>query len=550
MSHKPSVILAEVHRDQTQLAPKAPIVAYVRVSSDEQARRKTIDAQRIEVEAWAKARGLKIARTVADDGHSGTTISGRPGFSKLLTEVRTGKVGTLVVVAPDRLTRAEDWSDRAAIMGALKAHRTLLVLTGYGDFDPTAETADMMLSNFFVLASMERKRMRSRLFAGRMRAAENGRPQSGHVPFARRFDKPTGKWLLVEEKAEIYRRLYRMCLDGVTGRATAVQLNAEGVPSPGGKRWSAETVTTLLKAESAIGVFRSLGREIQIPPVVDPDTRRKAMALVESRRKSNGRPARSPRLLAGLMTCATCGATMHQRQAPGRPPYYICATGHPGWVNRHPNAERPACAHKWHAAEPLEALVWSETVKLLSDPAQLAAAAGIGSKSKAPDAAKAIAAAEKELAGVDREAQNLMRLYRRGLASEKDLERQLAEVQRSKTAAEQALSNAKAARAARDNAKSVGADLAARVKVLTAGIEKATPAQKRALIAALFPKAEGCALKVFMDGRIQAVAVLPALSTVSNDLTNLPVDSKAGDDRAVPRLTFRLDIRPGKRRAS
>ncbi len=513
---KGGVILSELQRDQSQLAPKPPVVAYVRVSSDEQARRKTIDAQKTEVEAWAKSRGLKLARTEADDGHSGTTISGRPAFSRLLAEVEAGRIGTLVVVAPDRLTRAEDWNDRARIMGALKAHRTLLVMTGYGDFDPASETADMMLSNFFVLASMERKRMRQRLFAGRVRAAENGRPQSGHVPYARRFDKPTGKWVLLEPEAKVYRRLYEMCLDGVSGRATATQLNAEGIVSPGGKRWSAETVTTLLKAESAIGVFRSLGREIQIPAVIDPDTRLKAMALVEARRTSNGRPARKPRLLTALMTCASCGATMHQRQRPNHPAYYVCATNHPSWAHRH--GERPECAHAWHAAEPLEALVWSETVKLLSDPKRLARAAGLGAEANADDGAKAIAAAEKELAALDRETQNLMRLYRRGLASEKDLERQLAEVQRSKAAAEQSLANAKAAQDARARAKSAGLGLSSRVKVLTDGIGKATPAQKRTLVEALFPKAPGYGIKVFMNGRIQAVGVLPEASTVSNDL--------------------------------
>lgn len=517
MSHKPSVILTEVQRDQSQLTPRSPIVAYVRVSSDEQARRKTIDAQRLEVETWAKGRGLKLDRVIADDGHSGTTIVGRPAFSKLLTDVEAGKVGTLVVVAPDRLTRAEDWNDRARIMTALKAHRTLLVMTGYGDFDPAAETADMMLSNFFVLASMERKRMRSRLFAGRIRAAENGRPQSGHVPFARKFDKVSGKWVVLEEEAQIYRRLYQMCLDGLSGRATASKLNAEGIPSPGGKRWSTETVTTLLKAESAVGVFRSLGREVQIPAIIDPETRRRAMALVESRRTTNGRPAHNQRLLSKLLTCAECGAAMHQRQHPRRPPYYICATAHPGWVERH-QKERPACAHKWHLAEPLEALVWNETVKLLSDPKRLAQAAGLGSETTADDSAKTVGAAEKVLAGLDRETQNLMRLYRRGLASEADLERQLAEVQRSKSAAEQSLANARALRDAQANARNMGNGLGARTKALTAGIAKATPQQRRALVEALFPKVVGYGLKLSMSGKVQAVGIVPESSTVSYPL--------------------------------
>jgi len=113
---------------------------------------------------------------------------------------------------------------------------------------------------------------------------------------------------------------------------------------------------------------------------------------------------------------------MHLRQRGDGSAYYLCGTAHPMW-RRRTGKEAPECSHHYHAAGPLEALVWDETVELFSDPNRLARAAGLGSEAKADDTEKAIGTAEKSLAGLEREAQNLMRLYRRGLASEAHLER-------------------------------------------------------------------------------------------------------------------------------
>lgn len=536
---KQSVILAELERDRTQLAPSDPIVAYVRVSSDEQAKRKTIDAQKTEVEAWAKTRGLKLARIAADDGHSGTTISGRPAFSKLLTEVETGKIGTLVVVAPDRLTRADDWTDRARIMQALKAHRTLLCMPSYGDIDPCADTADMMLSQFFVLSSMERKRMRARTFAGKLRSATSGKLIAGRPPFGRTFNRSAAKWGIDEEEAAIYRRIFQLCLEGRSSKETVEILNAEGAPSAGG-RWRREIVSRLLRNESAVGDFVQLGHTAQIPPIVDRATFDAAQQKVEGRKYYHGARAAHPRLLSGLLLCAECGTGIHVRDKGNGFVYYLCGTSHPNWTHKDSRA-RPPCSKVWHKAQPIEDLVWSAYMDLLTDPAKLQHAANRNSKKPDGDAAKEVAAAERELKALDREEENLMRLYRRGLASPKALERQLTEVKRGRWTAEHALSNARAAQDAVARFQSAGSDLAAKLKALAKNFAAAKPEQKRAAMVERFTRSADNGLKLHLDGSITGTGSL-LVSAGTPSRSDVPVDTKVVTP-ASQVLTFRLRVK-------
>lgn len=542
---KVSVILTELERDRTTLAPRTPIVGYVRVSSDEQARKKTIDAQRTEVEAWAALRGLKLARIVADDGHSGTTISGRPGFSKLLTEIEAGRVGTLVCAAPDRLTRADDWTDRARIMQALKAHRTLLAMTGYGEIDPESETADMMLSQFFVLASMERKRMRHRTFAGKLRSAAAGKLIAGRPPFGRTFDRATSTWEVDEEEAAIYRRIFKLCLEGKSSTETVALLNSEGAPTPSGRRWRREIVSRLLRNESAVGEFVQLGHTAQIPPIVDRATFDAAQSKVEGRKYYHGARAARPRLLTGLLICAECGAGVHVRDKGAGHVYYMCGTSHPNWTHKD-SRERPPCSKVWHKAQPMEESVWRAVAELLSDPAKLQRAAGLNPK-KPEDGAKSIANAEKELKATDREEESLMRLYRRGLASETALERQLAEVQRNRKTAQQALTNAKAAQDAAARFQSAGADLAAKLKTLAKNVAGATAEQQRAVMIERFSRSALHGLKLHLDGSVTGSGCVLVSNGISSR-SGRPFDTKdqtAGSEV----LTFRLSV-SAKRKAS
>jgi site-specific DNA recombinase len=79
----------------TQLA--SPHVAlYMRVSSEDQADRGTIDAQRDFLRQFASLYQLPVADEYADDGISGTLpLGGRPEGRRLLQDAEAGRFGVV-----------------------------------------------------------------------------------------------------------------------------------------------------------------------------------------------------------------------------------------------------------------------------------------------------------------------------------------------------------------------------------------------------------------------------------------------------------------------
>ncbi len=79
---------------------------YLRVSSEEQRDRETIELQRDFLEQYCKLYGLEEAATYADDGVPGTLgMHERPEGRRLLDDAAAGRFGTVIVYRLDRLGR-------------------------------------------------------------------------------------------------------------------------------------------------------------------------------------------------------------------------------------------------------------------------------------------------------------------------------------------------------------------------------------------------------------------------------------------------------------
>jgi site-specific DNA recombinase len=82
------------------------VALYLRVSSEEQRDRETIEIQREFLSEYCKLYGLEVADTYADDGISGTVpLYERPGGRRLLVDARAGNFDTVLVYKLDRLGR-------------------------------------------------------------------------------------------------------------------------------------------------------------------------------------------------------------------------------------------------------------------------------------------------------------------------------------------------------------------------------------------------------------------------------------------------------------
>src|SRR5215204_4231941 len=83
------------------------IALYLRVSSEEQRNRETIEIQREFLEQYCGLYELEVAGIYKDDGISGTIpLHERPDGRRLLQDAREGKVQMVLVYRLDRLGRS------------------------------------------------------------------------------------------------------------------------------------------------------------------------------------------------------------------------------------------------------------------------------------------------------------------------------------------------------------------------------------------------------------------------------------------------------------
>ena len=178
---------------------------------------------------------------------------------------------------------------------------------------------------------------------GMREAASRGFWVASHVPYGyRKVMVPDGakkrpKLEPVEGEASLMQRMFRMAESGRSVLDIVKTLNAEGIPSPRGKRWSKTPVHGILRNETYTGALvwgvaakdkaEPIRVENAFPAIVSRETYKKVAHLLESRApaKVNPRRVASSYLLSGLLMCESCNrALTGQESKSGQFAYYVC----------------------------------------------------------------------------------------------------------------------------------------------------------------------------------------------------------------------------------
>jgi hypothetical protein len=148
------------------------------------------------------------------------------------------------VLFRDRLARgilasllAEEFSRHGCRLIALNAQT-----------DDTPE-GDLHAGILDVISGWERKKIRERTMRGLAQKVKQGRVLRGNkAPYGFRYDESDGETLLPrEEEARVLRRIFSHVAEGGSVHSAVSSLNADGVPSPGGAKWSKPTVRNIIQ---------------------------------------------------------------------------------------------------------------------------------------------------------------------------------------------------------------------------------------------------------------------------------------------------------------
>jgi site-specific DNA recombinase len=305
---------------------------YARYSTDLQNER-SADDQIALCRDYATRNDLTVVDTYADRGISGASTINRPGIRQLLTDAKAGKFD--VLLAEDFARIGRDVEDLAGMFKRLQ-------FVGVGIETVHSGRADVMSVGMHgLMAQSQRESIAKNVHRGLSTVVRSGRHAGGRAYGYRPIYGPErGNLEIVESEADIVRRIFRLYADGVTPRAIAWMLNAEGLAPPRGKRWSASTINGNTKRGA--GILQNelyIGRIVwnKVRMVKNPDTARRlsrpndgghmhadaphlrivddeTWAAVRARKRANAKVVfytqRRPRLLTGLIRCGACGGGM------------------------------------------------------------------------------------------------------------------------------------------------------------------------------------------------------------------------------------------------
>jgi DNA invertase Pin-like site-specific DNA recombinase len=224
------------------------VVGYIRVSTEQQADGGvSLEAQRAKLAAYALACDLELVAVEVDAGVSAKSL-GRPALQAALQRLEAGEAGGLLVVKLDRLTRSV--RDLGWLVEPKRFGGRWALLSVADSIDTRSAAGRLVLNVLASVAQWEREatgeRTRDALAHVKAQGAVLGASPLG----LRRAElrDHAGRLVVEQDAAELatIERIRELRADGLTLRAIAARLDADGHTTKRGGRWYASTVRAVL----------------------------------------------------------------------------------------------------------------------------------------------------------------------------------------------------------------------------------------------------------------------------------------------------------------
>ena len=356
--------------NKTQRKTPAPDEAlftalYCRLSRDDELSgdSNSIVNQKAILKKYAEDNGFRNLRFYVDDGVSGTTFD-RPDFNRMIADVESGMVGTIIIKDMSRLGR--DYLKVGYYTEIMFPEAGVRFIAINNSID-SANQQDSDFTPFLnIINEWYAKDTSKKIRAVFKSKGESGKPLCTNPPYGYVKDpEDKMKWIVDEEAADVVREIFRLCMAGFGPSQIAKQLeercvnvptihlrgkgiNTPARPPENPYGWQPRTVADILARMEYLGHlvnFKSFKKsykcktKVQNKPedwmifennheaIIDEGT----WEVVQKIRDGRRRPSRMGEMgmLSGMMYCADCGAKLYQVRANGwthDKEHFVCAT--------------------------------------------------------------------------------------------------------------------------------------------------------------------------------------------------------------------------------
>ncbi len=359
------------------------VALYARVSSDKQDVDASIGAQINELRRYAANNGHIVVSEFIDEAETGTSDR-RPGFQSMIAAAKSPArtFDAILVWKLSRFSRSR--ADSILYKRLLRKHGVRVVsINEHFDDSPSGMLTESM---FEAMDEFYSRNLAQEVTRGMREVASRGFCVGSQTPYGYRRvkvldgSKERARLEPDNTNAPVVRRIYANASRGLGVKAIAVDLNNDGIPSPGKSKWGRSRVHAILTNEVYVGTLVwgagkfNVDAELEPVRVVDahePLVSRQLFDRVQSILKSRAPQVISPRaassdyLLSGIVKCGGCRKAMFGASAKsGRYHYYTCATRH--------RTGSSACSGKAISVHKLDSAVLGALLEQVLQPTHLA----------------------------------------------------------------------------------------------------------------------------------------------------------------------------------
>lgn len=326
------------------------IALYTRVSTGYQIDKDSLPFQKQELKSYCKYvlhADMSLIEVYEDAGRSGKNTK-RPGFERMMEEVKNDKISHVIVYKIDRISR--NLVDFSLMYDEFKFHRVTFISLNE-QFDTSSAIGEAILKIILVFAELERKLTSERVKDIMINRAQAGQWNGARVPFGWDWDEKNACPIHSKTEGPLVVDMYNMYLEVKSTLKIRDYNNTHNIRTKRGGEWTSKTVGDLLRNPMNRGDYRYNYRESArgrkkpdeeviylenvFPPLVDAEIWDKVNRIMDYNRDvRNTSGMHTNRKLcnvfAGLIVCGKCGANYqvdrkdYQRKNGFRPSLYHC----------------------------------------------------------------------------------------------------------------------------------------------------------------------------------------------------------------------------------
>ena len=288
---------------------------------------------------YVKENNLNICNIYIDDGYSGTNFN-RPDFNKLLNDIELGKINMVITKDLSRLGR--DYIGTGNLIEKYFPEHNVRYIAVTDNIDTFLDNSNNDITPFkAVMNDMYAKDISKKIKSSLKAKMKEGKWVGSRTPFGYNQDLENKNHLVVNiEQSIIVKKIFDMCLEGLSFFKIAKQLTIEGVKTPAGYysfewknhynlkygKWHSKTIRDILTNRMYIGDLVQNRRskvnykvkkiiknnpsdyiivENTHEPIIDKETFYEVQKRIP---KNVGRnEKKETHLLDGLLYCGNCG---------------------------------------------------------------------------------------------------------------------------------------------------------------------------------------------------------------------------------------------------